>query len=254
MICSGTAAALQLQVAIARPKAPQEHPNAPARSSRATLLADFNTAVAREACRRLNARCVFWYPDFPEIIPGVESGRFQLGFGTYLRTPEREARVAFSDPLFRSASRLLAFPRVAARFASPAGAEITLDKLRGARIVVIGGSQQQRHLQSLATAHRLEVLTMMTMGDCLEALYEEQADFALLPVLGAYLVLDPAANEPPTFVGPGLIDEGLGGSVHVALPRDDQRLRQSVNAALTAMRRDGTYQRLWRQHFSFDLD
>ena len=71
------------------------------------------------------------------------------------------------------------------------------------------------------------------------------------PVL---MVLDPAANEPPTFVGPGLIDEGLGGSVHVALPRDDQRLRQSVNAALTAMRRDGTYQRLWRQHFSFDLD
>ena len=245
--------ALELQVAIARSGQHKLPAEAPARSSRETLLADFNLALAREACRCMAARCVFWYPDFAEIIPGIESKRFQLGFGSYLRTPEREARVAFSDSLWRSSSRLLAFAPVAARFApSPAG-EITVQTLRNARVVSITSSQQHAYLQRLARAQGLEVLGAATMRDCLAALRQEQADFALLTVLGAYLALDPAASNTPTFVGPALVDHDLGGSVHIALPRDDEKLRRAVNKALAEMRRDGSYQRLWRQRFPFDF-
>ncbi len=245
--------ALELQVAIARSGQHKQLGEAPAKSSRETLLADFNLALARETCRRLAAKCVFWYPDFAEIIPGIESKRFHLGFGSYLRTAEREARVAFSDSLWRSSSRLLAFAPVAARFAPSPTGEVTLTGLRNARVVSIASSQQHAYLQRLAKTRGLEVLGMPTIRDCLDALRHDQADFALLSVLGAYLALDPAASSTPTFIGPAMVDQGLGGSVHIALPRNDETLRRTVNHALAGMRRDGSYQRLWRQQFPVDF-
>jgi ABC-type amino acid transport substrate-binding protein len=64
-------------------------------------------------------------------------------------------------------------------------------------------------------------------------------------------------REPPgafAFVGPPLAEGGLGGTVHVALPKSDERLRLRVNQAIVAMRGDGTYHRIVRQHFPFHLD
>ena len=40
--------------------------------------------------------------------------------------------------------------------------------------------------------------------------------------------------------------------MHIALPRDNENLRKLVNGALSEMRRDGSYQRIWRQYFPFD--
>lgn len=254
LLWPGSVTALDLQVAIARSSAHKPHAGGRAAPGRETLLADFNLALAREVCRRLGARCLFSYPDFAEIIPGIENKRYQLGFGSYLRTPAREARVAFSKPLWRSSSRLLAFPAVAARFAPPFGGELNLDSLREVRVTTISGSQQHAYLQRVATTQGLQILGLATMRDCLDALHEEQADFALLPVLGAYLVLDPAAQTAPAFIGPAIVEHGLGGSVHIALFRDDDALLTMVDAALDAIRRDGSYPRIWRRHFPFDAN
>jgi ABC-type amino acid transport substrate-binding protein len=54
-------------------------------------------------------------------------------------------------------------------------------------------------------------------------------------------------------MGPGIIDHELGGSVHIVLAREDDALRRRVDLALDEMRRDGSYPRLWRRHFPFDL-
>ena len=245
LLWAGCAVAIDLQVAISR------QGQAPL-AARTTLLADFNLALAREICRRIGAQCFFSNPPFPEILPGIESRRFQLGFGNYLRTPEREARVAFSDGLWRSSSRLLARASVAARFATTAQV-IRLETLRDARIVAISGSEQHRHLHRIAGRQGLQVLGVTAMADCLDALSRGEADFALLPSLSAYLLLDPTAGDAPDFTGPGIVDHGLGGRVHIALPRGDEELRRRVNGALGEMQRDGSYQRIWRRHFPFDL-
>lgn len=53
-------------------------------------LAAFNEDLAREICRRMSARCTTVNIVFADILPGIEAGTFELGFGNYLRTPERE--------------------------------------------------------------------------------------------------------------------------------------------------------------------
>lgn len=253
LLSSGGAVALELRVAIARATVLEAPSNAQAAPKRATLLADFNFALAREICRRLTAKCIYSYQPFAEIIPGIEDKRFELGFGNHLRTKAREAQVAFSNPVWQSSSRLLATPAVAEHFAHQPGSEVRLETLRDVRVTAISGSQQHSYLRRVANTQRLQVLDLATARECIEALNGGQADFALMYGLGAYLALDATAQSTPVFIGPGIIDHELGGSVHIVLAREDDKLRKRVDLALDDMRRDGSYPRLWRRYFPFDL-
>jgi len=217
-------------------------------------LTAFNEDLAREICRRINARCVTRHVLFGEILPGIEGEKFELGFGNYLRTPEREKQVAFSDPLWRSSSRLLAVPTTAQRFVTRLGREPELTSLRGARIGVVADSQQHRYLKNMAKAQELTVLTATTIGDALALLREGKVDFCLFPMLSAYAMLNFEPAGAFEFVGRPLTESGLGGTVHIALPKTDLALRASVNQAIAAMRADGTYHRIVRRYFPFSLD
>ena len=112
---SGALQAADLRVAVVVQDATQVSPqgNLVASSTPAADMVAFTDELAREVCRRIRSRCAVSYVTFGEILPGVEDGRFDLGFGNFLRAPKREKRVAFSEPIFRSASRLVGSPATA---------------------------------------------------------------------------------------------------------------------------------------------
>ena len=85
-------------------------------------------------------------------------------------------------------------------------------------------------------------------------LLDDRADFALLPVFAAYAQLSREPAQPLAFAGPAVVGHGLGGTVHVAMARRNDTLRQQVNRAIAAIRADGTYQRIVRRHLPFGLD
>lgn len=218
-------------------------------------IAELNDALARELCQRLAARCRRQLLPFAEIIPGVESGRYQLGVGNVLRTPERERRVLFSRPLWRSSSRLVGTP-AAVRRQRPAGGSDGLlpQTLRAERVAVQRGTQQHSHMLRLAPARELTLIEAATSGEALRALLDGRADFALLPMRSAYFLLAELAPGSVEFAGPALAGDGLGGSVHLILPKGEDALRRQVDAALDAMRGDGTFQRIVRRHLPFLAD
>ncbi len=226
----------------------------PADNSQRFGVRAFNEELAREICRRISARCIMENSFFAEILPGVEAGRLDLGFGNYLRTPEREQRVAFSDMIWNSSSRLLGTVDGNRRLAAQNGKTISLDRLRGMRIAAVGGTQQAVYLEGRAGPQHLTVLQGKSLREVIALVRDGKADLCLVPMLTAY---DSLQNEAPgrfEFVGPPLVEGGLGGSVHIALPRGKEALRRAVNQAIAAMRADGSYHRLLYRHFPFNLD
>jgi len=212
-------------------------------------ISDLNEALAREICQRIATRCTLQHLPFAEIIPAVESGRARIGIANVLRTPERDARVLFSQALWRSSSRLVGSTASIRSF----GDEIRLSDLRGARLAVEIGTQQYRYLQEIAAAQKLKLIGTNSVEESMGLLLQGQADFSLMPVRSAYFLLLDARGDA-AFAGPALVDHGLGGSVHVILPKSDGALRQEVDAALDAMRADGTFQRILRRYMPFLAD
>lgn len=226
----------------------------PAGSGRRNALTAFNEDLGREICRRINARCRVTHISFGEMLPGIEAKKFDLGFGNFLRTPEREARVAFSDPIWRSSSRLVTTPATARRFVAEQGKEVALDGLRNARIVVLPETQQYRYLQGRASRDGLTLVAASSQVEAFALLRQGKADFFLLPMVFAYVQLGREEAGSFEFFGAPVIEGGLGGSVHIILPKADESLRDAVNKAIAALRADGTYHRIVRQHFPFSLE
>jgi ABC-type amino acid transport substrate-binding protein len=208
-------------------------------------LTAFNEDLAREICRRLTTPCEVEHIRYDAILPGVAAGDYDLGFGNYLRTPERERQVAFSRTLWYSSSRLVG------RAGQLANSDLAT--LRDVRITAVTGTQQHSYLQRLADQRGLTVLGVDTMADAFDLLRDGDADFVLLPVLKTYVLL---VGQPPglyRFYGKPLVVDGLGGSVHIALPMARDKLRQSVDRVINDMRNDGSFSRLVRRHFPFSL-
>ena len=216
----------------------------------------FNEAIAREICHRLVVRCNLHFVTFAEILPGVESQRYQLGFGNFLRTPERSLRVSFSDALWRSSSRLVSTEESLRKYQPPAGQEFTLDTLTNVRVATITASQQHRYLERIAVQRGITVVALTTPAEVFEALRDNTADFALVVSLLAY---EQIKTEDPQmrryrYVGPGITGHLLGGSVHIALPLGAHNLQREVNRAISEMRNDGTYNRIAMQFLPINPD
>ena len=217
-------------------------------------LVALNDELAREVCRRINARCSFFYAPFAEILPGVEDRRFDLGFGNFLRAPEREKRVAFSDPVWRSSSRLIGTPDSARAFADKLGQPVTLGNLRGGRVATLEGSRQQAFLDGIAGQRELTVLATPTPAEALDKLRDNRADFALLAIRTGYALIRSDKARRFVFVGPAVADHGLGDTSHIVLPKKRNTLRRSVNRAIAEIRGDGTFNRITHRHFPLTLD
>jgi len=226
----------------------------PAGGGRRNALSAFNEDLAREICRRINARCRVTGISFGEMLPGIEAQKFELGFGNFLRTPEREERVAFSDPIWRSSSRLVSTPATARRFAAEQGKEVALDSLRNARIVAVPETQQYRYLQGQAGRNGLTTVAANSYVEAFALLREGMADFFLLPMLSAYVQLGREEAGQFEFFGAPVTENGLVGSVHIVLPKAEETLRYAVNKAIAALRSDGSYHRIVRRHFPFSLE
>lgn len=237
----------ELRVAALRPLPAAE--GSPA-SSEAGAVAALNEALTRELCQRLAARCTFHPLPFAEIIPGVEAGRYELGVGNVLHTPERAAKVRFSQSLWRSSSRLIGTPQAIARHG---GSALRLAGLRGTSIAVERGTQQHRYFTGAADARQLRIVETGSVKESLDAVLDGRAEFSLMPVRSAYFLLRQVPGQVE-FAGPGVVEDGLGGTVHIILPKEAARLNREVDAALDAMRADGTFQRILRRHMPFLAD
>lgn len=253
---SGALQAADLRVAVVVQDATQVSPqgNLVASSTPAADMVAFTDELAREVCRRIRSRCAVSYVTFGEILPGVEDGRFDLGFGNFLRAPKREKRVAFSEPIFRSASRLVGSPATARAFAGKLGQAVNLDNLCGARVAAMEGSQQQAFLDAIAGERELTVVATTTKAGAFDTLRNGSADFALLPIRTGYALISHDKSRRFGFVGPAAADHGLGDTVHIILPRQKEALRRSLNQAIADIRADGTGHRIMRRHFPVNLD
>jgi ABC-type amino acid transport substrate-binding protein len=223
-------------------------------SEEATAITDLNEALTREICLRATIRCSQHPLPFAEIIPGVESGRYQIGMGNVLRTPEREQRVRFSSLLWRSSSRLIGTLDALKSQSPPDPALLSVETLRNTRVAAVRGSQQLRYLQSLPQANGLRIIETGTANESFEALRSGRADFALEPMRSIYFQFKAAGRDDIVVIGPSMAEHGLGGTVHAILPKGEDELASAVDAALAAMRGDGTFQRILRRHMPFLAD
>ncbi|NJM83244.1 MAG: amino acid ABC transporter substrate-binding protein [Tabrizicola sp.] len=191
----------------------------------AGTITGFERDVMDEICARAMLDCAWVDANFENLIPGLQTGRFDIVLGGMAITAERRLRVDFTMP-YHYADDIEWF------VGRPGAPEPEV-----AMVAVQSGTVHHDHLRQNRYRHR----AYATEKEVLDALISGKADLAFGPYearedIDALL----SANGMDFLYTATVPDEGVA----MAVCKGNAALLARLNAALTAMEADGTLDRL----------
>jgi polar amino acid transport system substrate-binding protein/arginine/ornithine transport system substrate-binding protein len=206
-------------------------------------LQGFDIDIANAVCAEMKVECTFVQQEFDGIIPALNAKKFDLIVASMTITEARKKSVDFSDPYYDVPSRFVAKQGAFADH-SPAS-------LKGKKIVVLRNSPRAAYLaenykesEVVLAGKETEVYMELAVG---------RADVAFgSSVVSAEAFLKKPEGKGFAQVGPA-IRIGAGAGVGIAVRKDDTALVTRINAALKAIKANGTYKKLADKYFDFDI-
>lgn len=187
----------------------------------AGTITGFERDLMDEICTRAALTCEWELANFDKLIPGVMSGRFDVVLGGMAINEERRALVDFTDPYYNTDPEEWYIGRPGA----PAPA--------AALVAVQSGTVHEAYLRRVG--YRFTAYS--TEPEVLAALLEGRADLALGPFQTRDDIITFVDANGFDYLYSELIpDDGVA----MAVCKGNTDLLDSLNAALDAMRADGT--------------
>ena len=196
-------------------------------------LQGLNVELMKEIAKRLCVPLEFIRMDFPPMVPALTAGRFD-GIDTGMFWTEERSKIAYTVPYAQQTISITVAkgkPKLA-----------SMEAVGGLKAGVEVNSYQERWLRgadkeaAAKGAKPIEILTFTTATDVIAALRAGQVEAAIL--------IDQTAKEIERRGVVEITATGLGGAPTTMMYRN-RAVAEKVAATLTAMKADGTYDKLF---------
>jgi len=207
-------------------------------------LQGWDVDIAHALCEKLKAKCEVVAQDWDGIIPGLMARKYDMIVASMAITEQRRQRVDFSDKYKETISRFVA------KKGTPE--DISPSALKGKVIGAQRGSIQASYLTQNYKDSDLKFYDTPQAAEL--DLVAGRVDY-ILGNMVTYFVgfMKTADAKNYGFVGPDLKGGLLGDGNGIAVRKGDTEMLAKVNAALAAIRADGTYDRITAKYFPFKL-
>jgi polar amino acid transport system substrate-binding protein len=204
----------------------------------------FDIDIANALCDQMKVKCTFVNQDFDGIIPALQAKKFDAIVSSMSITPERAKSVDFTDKYYNT-------PPAIAVAKDSTLTEATNEALKGKTI----GAQSSTTHANYATAHLKDAdLKLYPSAD------EYKLDLAngrIDSVIDDVVVLSEWVNSDAgsccKMLGTLPIDPEINGVGAGIAVRQGDPLKDKFNAAIKAIRADGTYKKIQDKYFNFDV-
>ena len=209
-------------------------------------LAGFDVEIGLELCKRMDAECELVAQDWDGIIPGLLAKKYDFIIASMFITEERKKRVSFTDPYYASVMTHTA----------PKGAgitEFTPESMAGKVIGAQSGTTQAAFVEQVYPDADLRLYG--TQDEVNLDLASGRLDLMVgdvIPSVEWVTKTDDGAcceivGEPIT--DPAFVGEGTG----IAVRKEDNALRESLNKAIAEILADGTYKTINDKYFTINV-
>lgn len=208
-------------------------------------LQGFDIDIANALCAQMKVRCALVEQTFDSMIPSLNVRKIDMVIASMSITEERKKAVNFSDKYYHTPSRMVA--------RNDAKLVATADGMNSKRIGVQRGTTHERFTadtfgksQIIRYAKQDEVFLDLTSGRLDAAVVDSVAadrGFLQTPQGKGFAFVGPPFTDPKYF--------GLGAGI--AVRKNDVETLNRVNAAIAAIRNDGSYKKIQQKYFNFDV-
>lgn len=203
----------------------------------------FDVEFAQAVCRNLGSKCVYVPMPFEELLRSTRSGDLDFTVAGMAATEERRRFLLFSDVYYRSHSVYIG--RVEFRD--------DIEKLQSKRIGVKIKTLQAQYLLSRWGGKARLVARFTTVDELLEALRVGELDAVFVDGFAGYKFLASEKGKPFALLSDPLLPAPKSSGSRIAVTKGRADLVPGINAAIRSIRLDGTFSKLSRKYFSFDI-
>lgn len=206
----------------------------------------FDIDLGNEMCKRMQVKCTWVASDFDALIPSLKAKKSTPLFRRS-PLPINVSRRLLSDKLYAADSRLIA--------AKGSPIQPTLDSLKGKHVGVLQGSTQEAYANETWRSKGVDVVAYANQDLVYSDLAAGRLDAALQDEVAASEgFLKQPAGKDFAFAGPSVKDKKyFGDGTGVGLRKDDAELTAAFNKALNELRQDGTYDKMAKKYFDFNV-
>lgn len=200
-------------------------------------LVGFDVEIAKALCAAMERECEIVAQDWDGIIPGLVNDKYDAIIASMSITEERLQAINFTDPYYSNYLSIIAAE----------GSDLTLDGLGdvaiGAQRSTVGSQWAEDEFGS-----RADVRLYDTNPAAVSDLEAGRIEAVVMDFLPANEVLSGTS-------GLGYIEEkiDINDQIGIGVRKGDDELTEALNAALAAVRADGTYERISVEYFGVDI-
>jgi arginine/ornithine transport system substrate-binding protein len=201
--------------------------------------------LARHWCAHMKRDCELVQLAFDGLIPALQARKIDAIVASLSITEARQKAIAFSQPYYSTPQTFLA--------RSGAPADISPAALKGKKIGVQSATINEAYVTALYG--QSQISRYATQDQVYLDLKSGRIDYTLVDSVAAGTFLKSPSGQGLAMVGPKLTDpKYFGIGVGVGLRKADAKtLGAQFNAAITANRNDGSFQRMSRRYFPYDI-
>jgi arginine/ornithine transport system substrate-binding protein len=204
----------------------------------------FDIDIAYALCAEMKAECTLVAQEWDGMIPALQARKFDAIIASMAITDERKKSVAFTDKYYNTPAWLIG--KAGLTDQSPAA-------WKGKKIGVQRTTTHDRYVTEYFKGS--EIVRYAKQDEIFLDLAAGRIDGALQDSVAADLgFLKKPAGKPFARVGPPIDDPvifGIGSGI--ALRKGDTALLDKFNAAIKAIRANGTYKKIQDKYFDFDI-
>ncbi|MBC7918234.1 MAG: transporter substrate-binding domain-containing protein [Rhodoferax sp.] len=208
----------------------------------------FDVDIAEALCAQIKRKCVYVEQAWDSMIPGLMAKKYDTIISSMSITEERLAQVDFTDKYYNTPSRVVV--KKGTKFDGPAS-------LKGKKIGVLKSSTQEKYAMGELAPAGVKVVPYEAQDQVYLDIKSGRLDGTVadyIEVTGGFLSKPEGANYE--LVGPELYEpKYFGIGVGVALRKGEDALKKDLNAAIAAIRANGTYKTINDKYFAkYNLD
>ena len=206
----------------------------------------FDVDIALALCEQIKRKCVFVEQVWDSMIPGLQARKYDAIISSMSITDDRRKVVDFTDKYYNTPSRVVVKNGI--KFDGPAS-------LKGRRVGVLKGSTQEKYAVGELKPAGVTVVAYEAQDQVYLDIRSGRLDGTvadIVEVTGGFL-RKPEGKDYGA-VGPDLMEpKYFGYGAGIAMRKGDAALKGELNAAIKAIRANGTYKRLNDKYFKFDV-
>lgn len=207
----------------------------------------FDIDLAKAMCEKLQAKCTFQNQAWDGIIPALRAKKFDVIASSMSITPERKRAVAFTQKIWTTPNPLIGKEGLKA--------DTTLEGTKGLDIGIQQGTIQDKYATKYFT--KANIKRYKTVEDALNDLLTGRIKAVFADSGVADEFLSTPNGKGYAIIGTPLTSsddlEIFGEGTGFAVRKDDNKLRKDLNKAFDAIRADGTYDKIAKKYFSYDV-